>query len=168
MADKSADKDDSSRTGESRFGSLVRHLHEQLEMERGSLLPLLHALQEELGFIPYEAVADVAEVLNLSRAEVHGVVSFYADFRQAPAGLHTVKICRSEACQARGGRAIEDLAAKRFGVSMDGTRPDGRITLEAVYCLGLCAIGPNGLVDGRPLSRIDAHAIERIAKEIGL
>jgi formate dehydrogenase subunit gamma len=134
--------------------------------ERGALLPVLHAIQEELGFVPDALVADLAYRLNLSRADVHGVLTFYHDFRRRPAGRHVVKVCRAEACQARGGSAIEEAAAKRLGVAMGGTRDDGQVTLEPVYCLGLCATGPNLLVDGRPVSRVDEERLERIAVEI--
>lgn len=133
---------------------------------RGALLPLLHAIQHSMGFVSDDAVAEIAAALNLSRAEVHGVVSFYHDFRRKPAGAHVVKLCRAEACQARGGRAIEAMATERLGVAMGATRPDGQVTLEPIYCLGLCATGPNALVDGRPVSRIDAGVIERIVERV--
>lgn len=134
---------------------------------RGALLPLLHDLQEELGAVGEAAVAAIAAELNLSRAEVHGVVSFYHDFRKAPAGRHVVKYCRAESCQSRGGAAIEAALADRLAVPMGETRADGQVTLEPVYCLGLCAIGPNALVDGVPVARIDgAAAIERIAARV--
>lgn len=135
--------------------------------ERGVLLPLLHDVQAELGRIDDATVAAVAAELNLSRAEVHGVVSFYHDFRRAPAGRHVVKLCRAESCQSRGGAAIEAALAARLGVPMGATRADGQVTLEPVYCLGLCAIGPNALVDGDPVARIDGEAaIERIAGQV--
>ena len=134
--------------------------------QRGSLLPLLHALQEELGCVPDAAVPVIADALNLSRAEVHGVITFYHDFRRQPAGRHIVKICRAEACQARGGAAIEAAAAERLGVAMGRTRTDGAVTLEPVYCLGLCATGPNAMVDGVPLSRVDDAKLERIAARV--
>lgn len=134
---------------------------------RGALLPLLHDLQEELGAVGEAAVAAIAAELNLSRAEVHGVVSFYHDFRKAPAGRHVVKYCRAESCQSRGGAGIEAALADRLAVAMGDTRADGQVTLEPVYCLGLCAIGPNALVDGVPVARIDgAAAIERIAAQV--
>ena len=134
---------------------------------RGALLPLLHDLQAEMGRVDDAAVAAVAAALNLSRAEVHGVVTFYHDFRRVPAGRHVVKYCRAESCQARGGAAIERALAERLEVAMGATRADGQVTLEAVYCLGLCAIGPNALVDGAPVARIDgAAAIERIAARV--
>ena len=130
---------------------------------RDQLLPLLHALQHEIGYIDDAAVPAIAAAFNLSRADVHGVLTFYPDFRRRPAGRHIIKLCRAESCQARGGAAIEAAAIERLGVTVGETRRDGHVTLEAVYCLGLCAIGPNALVDGRPVARIDRAAIERIA-----
>lgn len=131
--------------------------------EGGALLPLLHALQHEIGYIDDVAVPLIANLLNISRAEVHGVVTFYHDFRRSPAGRHVVKLCRAESCQARGGAAIEAAVVERLGVPMGGTRDDGLVTLEAVYCLGLCAIGPSALVDGHPMARLNAAAVDRIA-----
>lgn len=133
---------------------------------RDRLLPLLHMLQEETGSVDDDAVPVIAKALNISRADVHGVVTFYHDFRRAPAGRHVVKLCRAESCQARGAAATESAAQERLGVAMGDTRRDGQVTLEPVYCLGLCAVGPNALVDGRPVARIDAAALERIAQEV--
>ena len=133
---------------------------------RDRLLPLLHAVQAEIGYVDDNWLPAIASALNLSRAEVHGVVTFYHDFRRKPRGRHVVRLCRAESCQARGGAAIEAIAAERLGVAMGETRGDGQVTLEPVYCLGLCAIGPNAMVDGRPVARIDAAALDRIAIEI--
>lgn len=135
---------------------------------RGALLPLLHALQGEFDYIDDALIPHVAEALNLSRAEVHGVVTFYHDFRRAPAGRHVVRLCRAESCQARGGAAIERAAVDRLGVAMGTTSGDGRVSLEPVYCLGLCAIGPNALVDGVPVSRIDELALDRIVARMSV
>jgi formate dehydrogenase subunit gamma len=156
------------RTGtQEDVGQIVARLAARYRDQRGVLLPLLHDLQEELGRVDDSAVAAVAGALNLSRAEVHGVVTYYHDFRREPAGRHVVKICRAESCQARGGAAIEAALAERLDVAMGETRADGQVTLEPVYCLGLCAIGPNALVDGDPVARIDgAAAIERIAARV--
>ena len=148
------------------LNELIDRLAGALGEQRGGLLPLLHAVQDEIGFIPDACVPLIAAALNISRAEVHGVITFYHDFRRAPAGRHIVKLCRAESCQARGGGAVEALAQQRLGVAMGATRSDGAVSLEPVYCLGLCAIGPSALVDGRPVARIDAGAIERIAAEI--
>lgn len=147
------------------FAEAVRRLTER-HAGPGSLLPLLHAIQEEFGYIDDAAVPHIAAALNLSRADVHGVITFYHDFRRRPAGRHVVKLCRAESCQARGGTAMEKAMAERLGVAMGATRPDGQVTLEAVYCLGLCATGPNALVDDRPVSRIDAAKLERIAAQV--
>lgn len=147
--------------------ALVVRLAAVYRGQRGTLLPLLHDIQHELGRVDDAAVAAVAAVLNLSRAEVHGVVTFYHDFRRVPAGRHVVQYCRAESCQSRGGAAIEAALAERLDVSMGETRADGQVTLEPIYCLGLCAVGPNALVDGAPVARIDgAAAIERIAARV--
>lgn len=147
--------------------ALVAHLAAARRGQRGALLPLLHDIQHELGRVDEQAVAAVAAELNLSRAEVHGVVSFYHDFRSEPAGRHRIQYCRAESCQSRGGAAVEALLAERLAVAMGETRSDGQVTLEPVYCLGLCAIGPNALVDGIPVARIDNDAaIERIVATV--
>ena len=132
----------------------------------GPLLPILHAVQHAFGHVPEAAVPVIAGVLNLSRAEVHGVVTFYHDFRRAPAGRHVVKLCRAEACQSMGGDALAAHAERCLRVKLGGTRGDGRVTLEPVYCLGLCATAPSAMVDGRLVARLDAAAIERIAAEV--
>jgi formate dehydrogenase subunit gamma len=134
--------------------------------QRGALLPLLHAIQHEIGYVDDAAVPIIASTLNISRAELHGVISFYHDFRRKPAGRHVVKLCRAESCQARGAAMLEAAAEKRFGVAMGETRSDGQVTLEAVYCLGLCAIGPSMLVDERPVARVDGAALDRVARSI--
>jgi formate dehydrogenase subunit gamma len=126
----------------------------------GALLPVLHAIQERFGHIPAPAIAVVADVLNLSRADVHGVVSFYHDFRARPPGRHVVKLCRAEACQAVGARALERHAAAALGVGFGETTADGAITLEPVYCLGNCAAGPSMMIDGEPVGRVDAVAFD--------
>jgi formate dehydrogenase subunit gamma len=132
----------------------------------GGLLPLLHDLQAEFGMISDEASAAVALALNLSRADVLGVVSFYHDFRHEPAGRTVMKLCRAEACQARGGERIAAHAEARVGVTTGQTTPDGRITLEAVYCLGLCASGPAALIDGALVARIDERRLDLIIAEV--
>ena len=130
----------------------------------GPLLPILHAIQAAFGCIPREAVPLVAQALNLSRAEVHGVASFYADFRDAPHGRRVVKVCRAEACQSMGGEAAARALLQRLGLDWGGTTADGEITIEPVYCLGLCAVAPAALVDGEPVGRLDAATlIEAVA-----
>ncbi|HEY6943199.1 formate dehydrogenase subunit gamma [Dokdonella sp.] len=113
----------------------------------GALLPILHGIQDALGWVPPSALPTVARALELGRAEVHGVVSFYHHFRTAPPGRHVVRLCRAEACQALGARALEAHARRTLGVDWHGTTADGAITLEPVYCLGNCGCGPSLLVD---------------------
>lgn len=127
---------------------------------RGPLLPVLHALQEEFGYVDPAAIPLVAKALNVSRADVHGVVTFYKDFRTAPPGLHTVAVCRGEACQSRGGRALADHARETLGVGFGGTTADGAVSLDEVFCLGMCAVSPAVMVDGRPVGRVDADMLD--------
>ena len=127
--------------------------HERLE---GPLLPILHAVQAAFGCVPPGAVPVIAEALNLTRAEVHGVISFYHDFRAAPAGRRVVRLCRAEACQSRGGEALAAGLLERLGLDWGQTSADGGLTIEPVYCLGLCAVAPAALVDGEPVGRLDA------------
>lgn len=148
------------------WAETVNRLAESDGEQRGALLPMLHALQEERGYIDDAAVPHIAAALNLSRAEVHGVITFYPDFRRKPAGRHVIKLCRAESCQARGGAAVVALAQEKLGVAIGETRGDGAVTLEPVYCVGLCAIGPNALVDGEPVARLDAAVVARIAAQV--
>jgi len=127
-----------------------------LEGQRGALLPILHAIQEALGCVPREAVPVLAERLNLSRADVHGVVSFYHDFRAEPAGRTTVKICRAEACQAVGSSRLVDHVRDRYGMELGETRSDGALTVDQVFCLGNCALGPTVQIGARLHGRVDA------------
>ena len=129
------------------------------------MLPILHALQKAFGCIPEPAEPMVAEALNLSRAEVHGVVTFYHDFRREPAGRHVLKLCRAEACQSMGTRALADQVRARLGIDFGETTPDGRVTLDEVYCLGLCACAPSGMLDGELHGRLDADAVEALMRE---
>ena len=114
---------------------------------QGPLLPVLHAIQDRLSWVPPRAVPLIAFELNLSRAEVHGVLSFYHYFRQSKPGSHVLYLCRAEACQAAGAVALEAHAKRRLGVDFHGTTADGRFTLEPVYCLGNCACGPSLMID---------------------
>jgi formate dehydrogenase subunit gamma len=131
----------------------------------GPLLPILQALQDAFGHVPPSAVTMVAEALNLSRAEVHGVVTFYHDFRPEPPGRHVLKLCRAEACQAAGGDALAARAQARLGVAIGGTSPDRSVTLEPVYCLGLCATAPAAMLDGRVVGRLDAKRLDALLAE---
>lgn len=128
----------------------------------GPLLPILHDIQERLGHVPASVVDQIAQALVVSRAEVHGVLEFYHDFRATPAGRHSVKICRAEACQAVGADAIGDHARDRLGLDWHQTDGDGRVTLEPVFCLGLCACGPAAMVDGQLHARLDAAKLDKI------
>ncbi|MEN9789498.1 MAG: hypothetical protein RLZZ36_187 [Pseudomonadota bacterium] len=121
----------------------------------GATLPVLRALQEAFGYLPEEATAQVADALNLSRAEVHGVISFYHDFRRAPIGRTSLKLCRAEACQAMGADALASEAAAKLGTTWHGTTTDGRVTLEPVFCLGLCSVAPAALVGDELVARAD-------------
>jgi formate dehydrogenase subunit gamma len=131
----------------------------------GPLLPILHALQEEFGYIDEAAEPLIAEVLNITRAEVHGVVTFYHDFRRQPAGRHVLKLCRAEACQAVGGEALAAHAEARLGVAMGTTAADGSVTLEPVYCLGLCSVAPSAMLDGRIVARLDERRLDALLAE---
>jgi formate dehydrogenase subunit gamma len=124
----------------------------------GATLPILHALQEEFGHIDPQAVPLIAEALNISRAEVHGTISFYHDFRAAPPPRHVIKLCRAEACQALGCEAMVEELAQEHGITVDGG-PAGDVAVETVYCLGNCALGPSALVDGELIGRVDAARI---------
>jgi formate dehydrogenase subunit gamma len=126
----------------------------------GALLPILHAIQEELGFIPPGATGLVAEGLNISRADVHGVISFYHDFRSTPPGRTVIKLCRAEACQAVGAARLAQDFTARHRVAFGETSPDGAITLEAIYCLGNCALGPSAMVDGELVGRVTIDALD--------
>src|ERR1700728_4569570 len=131
----------------------------------GATLVILHALQEAFGYVPEPAVPMIASALNLSRAEVHGVFTFYHDFRHQPAGRHVLKLCRAEACQAAGGDALAARAEARLGVSFGGTTADGRVTLEPVYCLGLCSVSPSAMIDGRIVGRLDEEKLDALVAE---
>jgi len=133
----------------------------------GALLPILHAVQDAIGHIPPEALPLIAHGLNLSRAEVHGVVSFYHYFRTRPAGKHIVYLCRAEACQSMGARALEAHAKRSLGVDFHETSADGAVTLEPVYCLGNCACAPSLLVDGQLHGRVDAAAFDALIDALG-
>lgn len=145
---------------------IVAIVNAHLHLE-GPLLPILHALQETYEHIPATATPLIAEALNIGRAEVHGTISFYHDFRSAPAGRHVVKICRAEACQAVGAEALSQRVLKKLGLDWHGTTPDGALTIEPVYCLGLCACGPAAMVDGKVVGRLDAERMDALLSEAG-
>ena len=141
-----------------RVGEIL-NAHKGME---GSLLPILHAIQADFGYVPQAALPIIAQDLNLSRAEVHGVMSFYHDFRENPAGKHVLKLCRAEACQAMGADRVAAHAQKALGIEWHETTKDGAVTLEPVFCLGLCACAPAAIVDGKLVGRVDEARIDAI------
>ncbi len=134
--------------------TIVRNLVAELTPEPDALLPLLHDVQSRLGYIPKDAIRLIAQALNLSRAEVHGVVTFYHDFREEPTAEHVVQLCMAEACQSVGCRDLARHAADRLGVGMNEATADGAIQVEAVYCFGNCAAGPTIRIDDRVHGRV--------------
>lgn len=132
----------------------------------GPLLPILHDVQKRFGHVPEQAIVAIAEALNLTRAEVFGVKSFYHDFTSAPVGRHRIKVCRAEACQAAGGRDVADRLKAALGLDWHETSADGAVTLEPVYCLGLCSCAPAAMVDGKLRGRLDAKDAADIAEEV--
>jgi len=132
----------------------------------GGLLPALHALQGEFGFVPKPAIVLLAQSFNLSRAEVFGVASFYHDFRlDGPAGTHVLKLCRAEACQAVGAERVAVVAQARLKLGWGETGADGAWTLQPVYCLGLCASGPSAMLDGEPVGRLDEAKLAELIEQ---
>lgn len=141
-------------------------VQEHIHLE-GPLLPILHGIQKTYGTVPQAAVALIADALNISRAELHGVMSFYHDFREVPAGHHVVKICRAEACQAVGGKALAEATLAKLGLEWHGTTANGAVTIEPVYCLGLCACGPAAMVDDKVVGRMDEARMAALLQEAG-
>ena len=133
--------------------------------QEGATLVILHALQEAFGYVPEPAIPMVASALNLSRAEVFGVFTFYHDFRKEPAGRHVLKLCRAEACQAAGGDALAAHAEEKLGIALGYTTADERVTLEPIYCLGLCATAPSAMLDGRVVGRLDEKRLDALLAE---
>jgi len=144
---------------------LARSIIAERATRPGATLPILHALQAEFGCIEEPAIRLVAEALNLSRADVHGVVSFYHDFRAEPPGRHVLHVCRAEACQAMGGAALARALLDRLGIAWGETTDDGRLTVEPAYCLGLCACSPAALFDGEPAGRLKPGMLEALADQ---
>ncbi|WP_102224233.1 formate dehydrogenase subunit gamma [Acidimangrovimonas sediminis] len=133
----------------------------------GPLLPILHAIQEAFGYVPRAALPQIAEGLNLSRAEVHGVMTFYHDFREDPAGRHVLKLCRAEACKSMGADRVAAHARGKLGIDWHETTRDGTVTLEPVFCLGLCACAPAAMIDGKVVGRIDEARVDALLTEVG-
>ena len=131
----------------------------------GAALPILHALQDQFACVPKEAEPLIAEALNISRAEIHGIISFYHDFRRTPPGRHVLKLCRAEACQSMGGTNVSEALLARLGIDWGGTTTDGSLTVDPVYCLGLCACAPAALLDGEPVARLDTASLAAIVAQ---
>ncbi|HET9620170.1 MAG TPA: formate dehydrogenase subunit gamma [Kofleriaceae bacterium] len=142
--------------------SAIDELIAETRTMAGALLPVLHAIQDALGFVPPASVPRIAHALNLSQAEVHGVISFYHDFRTSPPGRHVLKLCRAEACQAMGSEALAAHLTAALGVDFKHTSPDGALTIEPVYCLGNCALSPALLLDGKLRGRVTAEMLDGI------
>ena len=127
---------------------------------------MLHRIQERVGYVPAEAVPPLAKALNLSRAEVQGVISFYHDFRSQPAGRHVVKLCQAEACQSMGSESLTKHALARTAAPLKGTSPDGQFTVEPVYCLGNCACSPAVMIDGALHGRVTPERFDELIADL--
>ena len=136
------------------------------QLVEGATLPILHAIQAAFGHVPDAALPILAQALNLTRAEVYGIVTFYHDFRRHPPGRHVLRLCRAEACQSMGGDALADHLRRELAIDWHATTADGTVTLEPVYCLGLCAIAPAAMLDGTPLGRLDATRLSEILRAV--
>lgn len=139
---------------------------QELKGLEGPLLPILHGIQEEFGHVPQASLPVIAEALNISNAEVHGVVTFYHDYRSHPAGRHVLKVCQAEACQSMGSDAVAAKLKQLLGIGFHETTRDGLVTLEPVYCLGLCACAPSAMLDGEVIGRLDDEKLEEIVAEM--
>ena len=146
-------------------GAAVRRIVAQHRERPGPLIEVLHAVQANFGYVPAGAVPLIAEELNLSRAEVHGVVTFYHFFRSSHPGTHTVSLCQAEACQSMGAENLAEHARKRLGIDFHETTADGRFSLEPIYCLGNCACSPAALIDGRLYGRLTPEAFDALIAE---
>lgn len=146
--------------------SRTRAVIEAMAGLEGPMLPILHGVQAEFGFVPDESLPVIADALNISRAEAHGVVSFYHDYRRQPAGRHVLKLCQAEACQSVGSERVADMVKAALGIGFHETSADGAVTLEPVYCLGLCACAPAAMLDGEVIGRVDAAAVEAMVAEV--
>jgi len=145
--------------------AVVQRIASDLKGRPGPLLEVLHAIQAALGYVPGAAVPIVAEVLNLSRAEVHGVVTFYHYFRRSRPGAHTVRVCQAEACQSMGAEALTAHARRRLGIDFHQTSADGRFSLEPIYCLGNCACSPAVMIDGRLYGRVTPERFDALVAD---
>ena len=147
--------------------SIAAEIINKYEARPEMLVQILHGFVERYGFVGDEAIRQIANELNLSRAEVHGVVSFYHDFRTEPPGEHILKICQAEACQAMGSRALTSHAEEKLGVALNNTRSDGGVTLEPVYCLGNCACSPAVMIGEKVYGRVDNEKLDGLLDSLG-
>ena len=147
--------------------SIAAEIINKYEARPEMLVQILHGFVERYGFVGDDAIRQIAKELNLSRAEVHGVVSFYHDFRTEPPGRHIVKICQAEACQAMGSRALTAHAEEKLGVALNNTRSDGSVTLEPVYCLGNCACSPAVMIGEKVYGRVDSEKLDGLLESLG-
>ena len=146
----------------------IQDILAQHQNQAGALLPVLHDIQDALGFIPKEAVDPIAKAMNLSRAEVHGVITYYHHFRQEQPGRHIVQVCRAEACQAMGAQALLSHAQAALGCKTHGTSGDGAVTLEPVYCLGLCALSPAIMINEVVHARVTPQKFDALMADLGV
>lgn len=144
------------------MAATVQEVLARLSGEPGALLPILHAIQDALGYVPAEAVPAIADAINISRAEVHGVITYYHDFRSGPTTAHTVQICRAESCQAMGGDALMAHAREHLGCIGHAPSRDGDFTVEPAYCLGLCAMSPAITLDGKVYARMTPQKLDAL------
>ena len=148
------------------LSAVVSRVLEERMHQPGALLPILHGIQDVLGHVPREAIAQIAHALNLSRAEVHGVVSFYHYFRTTPPGRHTVYLCRAESCQSMGANQLVEHAKAKLGVDFHETTRDGAFTLEPIYCLGNCACSPAMMIDDEVYGRVTPERFEEVVRNV--
>ena len=146
--------------------SVASDVIDDLKEKSGAMLPILHALQDTFGYIDAEAMPLIADALNVSRAEVHGVVTFYHDFHIAPPSRHVLKLCRAEACQSAGGDRLAERAKAHLKLNFGEMTADGRVSLEPVYCLGLCSVAPSAMLDGRIVGRLDDRKLDSLLTEV--
>ncbi|MEO6984618.1 MAG: formate dehydrogenase subunit gamma [Paralcaligenes sp.] len=150
------------RPSEPQIQEAARSAVAQYEGQAGNLLPILHAIQDALGYIPDTAVPTLVEALQLSRAEIHGVIQFYAHFRDQPAAAIVLEVCRAESCQAMGAEHLAEHARQHLGCDFHGSSANGKVTLEPVYCLGLCAQSPAVMIDGQPHARMTPAKLDQL------
>lgn len=146
--------------------AVIGRVLDERKDQPGALLPILHGIQDALGYVPREAIAQIAHALNLSRAEIHGVVSFYHYFRTSPPGRHTVYLCRAESCQSMGANELVEHAKAKLGVDFHETTRDGAFTLEPIYCLGNCACSPAMMIDEQVYGRVTPERFEEVVGDM--